>query len=245
MDLKLVEELKNTQVLLVGATKCGKSTIIDFLANFFMGVCEPKNGVINVTIHNPVKENFYIYSFCAADNTVFNFIDSPSINNDSGFIDKKRKQNYMKHIKEMKQNGIRINALGFVIQNHFVRLAPAEESMLKFVTGLLKEEDIGHIIPFITYSDANTPPVLDALRTFGIAADNCLLFNNVCLNSSIKKITDLSEMYWENGLEDIQKGLDIVMNLQPVELPDIPQEDIQATKYVEPILENTKENIGG
>ncbi|CAL4068763.1 unnamed protein product, partial [Meganyctiphanes norvegica] len=98
-----------------------------------------------------------------------------------------------------------------------VRLTPAEENMVLFVTGLLGQ-NVGNLIPFITHSDANTPPVLEALRACGIDTKEHLVFNNVCLNTTIKGINELYEMYWQDGLRNIQKGIDAIMKLQPITL---------------------------
>ncbi|CAL4200445.1 unnamed protein product [Meganyctiphanes norvegica] len=86
---KNVERKNEYTVLLVGTSKCGKSTLIDFIANFFMGVTSPNEEIFYVTRDNTDKADntdkgaFCFYTFCT-NVSVFNFIDSPSINNESG-----------------------------------------------------------------------------------------------------------------------------------------------------------------
>jgi len=113
-------------------------------------------------------------------------------------------------VEYLKANGIRpkqFDVCALVIQNHFVRLAPAEDALLRWLTSVMGGAE--KITPLISYADANVPPVIDALKHYGVhpgKAPN--QYNNIVFNASATK-TKLNAMYLDDGVENATQFLDL------------------------------------
>ena len=197
-DLKLLEEMivrkvfgepgefEDKVVLLVGATGAGKTTLVNAMANYIMGVQWEDDFRFRIPIDDHPKNYITVYTFYPMDGSALPYkltvIDTPGFGSPQGLKGDKMIAKQVEALFKMSQAiGIdHLNGIGIVIESEPKCLAPVQEYILASILSIF---DISqNIFTILTFSDEQKPPVISELKNSVIAEnDNYFKFNNSAL----------------------------------------------------------------
>ena len=209
---------KPTRVLMVvGATGAGKSTLINGMINYFLGVKWEHEFRFKL-IHDEVSESqahsqtqmVTAYTIYWQEGSPLNcnlvIIDTPGFGDTRGL---ERDQQITKHIREffqMKGNdGLDVlHAIGFVTQASLARLTPTQKYISDSILSVFGKDIKNNIFIMTTFADGADPPVMGAVREAEIPHADFFPFNNSALFVDPKK-SDFAKMFWQMGYASLEK----------------------------------------
>ncbi|XP_060602656.1 uncharacterized protein LOC132755758 isoform X2 [Ruditapes philippinarum] len=227
--------VKSKTILLVGATGTGKSTLVDGIANYALGVNweDPfRFSVLNLEEHEKKRsENQAIsqtdWITCYTINQEpgsrlayqLNVIDTPGFGDTAGPIrDQKIADQLRKLFEEEKEpKGVTyIDAVCFLVKSPDARLTVFQDYIFKSVMALFGKDMESNIYYFITFADNKNPPVLAAMSEIGLPKGETFLFNNSGLfeTNTCKDTTNAASLFWRMGLQSYRAFLEYIARLQ-------------------------------
>ena len=215
-------------VLLVGATGVGKSTLINGIANYVLGVRWEDSFRYKVIAEEQDVDQAHSQTQRVASYTIHavhpsrftvTVIDTPGF----GEVEETNRR----ILNDLKQSlsvpGIdSINAVGFVTQASSARLTPTQKYIFHSILSIFGKDIGSSILLMATFADAKTPPVVGALQEAGATFRKCFRFNNSALypeeddedddslDSEDAEQTNFDEMFWDlsmNGFTDFFEEL--------------------------------------
>ena len=211
--------------LVVGATGAGKSTLINGMVNYILGVewkddfrfkiiteddklsqADSQTRDITAYTFHPLKGSPIQYTFT--------IIDTPGFGATEGL---KRDQEITEQIKEFfsisPPKGIdHLDGIGFVTQASQARLTPTQEYIFDAILSIFGKDVSQNIFMMFTFSDAQKPPVLEAIKKAKIPnqSDKHFKFNNSALfaennTKTVEAEMNFDEMFWKMGLSSFRK----------------------------------------
>ena len=236
--LPMIEELRNTEkkiakqsigkpgqfrekvLLVVGATGAGKSTLINAMVNYIMGVTWEDDFRFKLAIDDPnvstsQSQTKYItaYTFYPMEGSgltyKFTIIDTPGFGDTEGL---KRDKIIAQQIKEFfsipPPEGIEhLDGIGFVTQSSLARLTPTQEYIFSSVLSIFGKDLSKNIFMMVTFADGQKPPVLQAIKDANIPhSGKHFKFNNSALLADNKEEEDeegFDAIFWRMGFKSI------------------------------------------
>ena len=202
-------------LMVVGATGAGKSTLINAMANYIMGVDwedEYRFKLISEeTAHDQTKSQtkcITAYTFHKQEGSPLPYtltvIDTP------GFGELERDKEIIQQIKEFfsmrGDKGIdQLHGIGFVTQATQTRLTPKQRYVFDSILSVFGKDVADNIFLMATF-DGERPPVLDAARAAGVPFKCHFKFNNSALFASnqSKTFDEFDAMFWEMGKKSFE-----------------------------------------
>ncbi|XP_052233570.1 uncharacterized protein LOC127846397 isoform X2 [Dreissena polymorpha] len=208
-------------ILLIGETGTGKSTLVDGMANFIMGV--NWNDPFRFTMVNledeerqklAISQTEWITSYTMYPQDggrlkyAINIIDTPGFGDTRGF---QRDQEIIEQIRELfsvqpPQGVAIIDAVCFLIKAPDARLTPTQSYIFQSIMSLFGRDIEENICSLITFADGQEPPVIAALKESKLPFGKYFTFNNSALfarNSELDQ-SSLTPMFWDMGLKSFQ-----------------------------------------
>ena len=174
----LTLEFPEKVLMLVGATGSGKSTLINGIANYVLGVRwedEFRFKLIteeaNKDQTKSVTQTITSYSFPRLDGSPLEFrltvVDTPGFGDTGGL---ERDEEITALIKDFFSTrgpeGIdHIDGIGFVAQSPLVRLTHTQKYIIDSILSVFGKDIAGNIFLMTTFADGAYPPVVDAIKT--------------------------------------------------------------------------------
>ena len=205
-------------LMVVGATGAGKTTLINGMVNFILGVDWKDTFRYKLVVENKgvsqansqTKEitayTFYPMKGSAIPYT-FTIIDTPGFGDTEGL---KRDKFIISQIKEFfsipPPNGIdHLDGIGFVTQASLARLTPPQEYIFNSVLSIFGNDVSKNIFMMLTFADGQQPPVLEAIKKANIPSDKHFKFNNSALFAENKENKEsFDAMFWKMGFLSFQ-----------------------------------------
>lgn len=170
----------NRTIMVMGATGAGKSTLIDGMINYILGVdwndkyrlklvkeVQKKTQAVSQTSEVTVyklnhQEGFKI-------NYSLTIIDTPGFG-DTGGIDNDRKITEKIRNLFMSKSGrvLELDAVCFVVQSALARLTPSQRYVFDSVLSIFGKDIAENIRVLVTFADGQRPPVLAAITESGV-----------------------------------------------------------------------------
>ncbi|KAJ8023570.1 hypothetical protein HOLleu_36043 [Holothuria leucospilota] len=224
--------------MVVGATGAGKTTLINGMINYILGVSWHDNFRFKMVVDpdeakqtiKTVSQTRWITAYTIHKTTGFSFpysltiVDTPGFGDTRGIeFDKQTMDNIANFFCD--DIGINyINAIGFVVKSRDCRLTPSQHFIFDSVLSLFGKDVAENIFILITFADGGVPPVLNAINDAKIPCEKTFFkFNNSALFAN--KSNDVArhgggldlfdEMYWSMGqhsFEEFFKYLEIAPN---------------------------------
>ncbi|XP_060602657.1 uncharacterized protein LOC132755759 [Ruditapes philippinarum] len=209
--------VESKTILLVGATGTGKSTFVDGIVNYILGVTweDPfRFTVTNVEdeehLNQAISQTEYIKWFTINPekgsrlNYQLHVIDTPGFGDTRGI---ERDQEIVEQIRnlfsETEPNGITfIDAVCFLNKAPDARLTPLQSYIFHSIMSLFGRDIESNVCSVITFADGGTPPVLAALQHSGLPFGKPFSFNNSCLflkSDEDKVEPDFDVLFWNMG----------------------------------------------
>lgn len=220
-------------LLLIGATGSGKSTLINGITNYIMGVKWEDDFRFQLVIDDPKvsksrSQTQFItaYTFHPMEGSAVSYkltvIDTPGFGDSEGL---KRDKEITKQIAEFfsipPPNGVsHLDGIGFVIQATQARLTTTQKYIFSSVLSIFGKDLSRNIFLMLTFADGQKPPVLNAIKDAGIPNhDKTFKFNNSALVAENKGDgREINSMFWKMGSQSLKAFFDEFSKAEGVQL---------------------------
>ena len=187
----------NKVLMIVGATGCGKSTLINALANYILGVTfqdeyrfqliRPEEEGGQSQAHSQtswVKAYTFPRQHGSPVPYSLTIIDTPGYGDTRGMERDESITQQIKHFFESKEIGVdHLNAIAFVVKANDARLTVAQKYIFKSILSIFGNNVKPCIMIAATHADQKEISAMDALRDADVPINQHLVFavNNVAL----------------------------------------------------------------
>lgn len=200
-------------LMLVGATGSGKTTLINGIVNYIMGVKWDDPFRLKLITENGGKSQAHsqttwisAYKLHKTAGSALPYtltiIDTPGFGDTKGLL---RDQEIAAQIKELfslkGDCGVdQIHGIGFVAQAPLARLTPPQKYIFDSILAIFGKDIGDNIFMMVTFADGQRPPLLDAVKEANIPFCKSFKFNNSTWfadNSSVGESFD--KLFWNMG----------------------------------------------
>ena len=217
LGIPTVPAMPTRVLMVVGATGAGKSTLINGMVNYFLGVKWEHEFRFKL-IHDEVSESqahsqtqmVTAYTLYWQEGSPLNcnlvVIDTPGFGDTHGL---ERDRAITKHIREFFQikgnDGLdMLHAICFVSQASLARLTPTQQYIFDSILSVFGKNITNNIFIMTTFADEGDPPVMGAIREAKIPHADFFPFNNSTLFVD-PKISQFAEIHWQNRYKSFSK----------------------------------------
>ena len=207
-------------VMLVGATGAGKSTLINGMVNYILGVdweddfrfklIADEGGISQA--HSQTR-TIIAYTIPYQQGSPFDgtltIVDTPSFGDTKGLDSDRRIVEQIRTFFSMPgKKGIdHIHGIGFVTQASLARLTPAQRYVFDSILAVFGKDIGKNILMMTTFADGGRPPVLEAVKEAGIGYCKSFNFNNSALytdqaagGQEDEVVSSFDKMFWDMGM---------------------------------------------
>ena len=204
-------------LMVVGATGAGKSTLINGIANYIMGVDWEDDFrfklISEETAHDQTKSQtkcITAYTFHKDRGSPLPYtltvIDTPGFGDTGGL---ERDKQIVSQIKEFfsirGDEGIdQLHGIGFVTQAPLARLTPTQRYVFDSILSVFGKDVADNIFLMVTFADGKRPPVLDAARAAGVPFKSNFKFNNSALFACKQADDEFDKIFWKMGKKSFE-----------------------------------------
>ena len=206
--------------MVVGATGAGKTTLINGMANYILGVKWDDDFCFKL-IDEPNSQDQTVSQTCMHHclhllqrkkvllfhTHTLTVIDTPGFCDTAG-IDRDKK--IVEQIKELfsiaGDEGIdQLHGIGFVTQAPLARLTPTQRYVFDAILSVFGRDVAGNIFLMITFADGKKPPVVDAVKAADVPYQAFFKFNNSALFASKSEDDEFDMMFWKMGANSFKE----------------------------------------
>ncbi|XP_061176106.1 uncharacterized protein LOC133185061 [Saccostrea echinata] len=220
-------------IILVGATGCGKSTMVDGIINYIMGVNfqdEFRFTLLELeeeekrTENQAISQTEWITVYKIAPQTgsrldyTLNIIDTPGFGDTRGIERDELLVNQIRHLLTDKSppNLLYLDCVCFIVKAPDARLTPTQTYIFHSIMSLFGKDIESNICSLITFADGAKPPVLAALNESQLPFGNHFVFNNSALFEENKAMdgNSLTPMFWDMGQKSFRNFFEALRRFQ-------------------------------
>ncbi|XP_063048575.1 tyrosine-protein phosphatase Lar-like [Engraulis encrasicolus] len=218
--------LSNRTIMLVGATGSGKTTLINGMINYVLGVDWEDNWRFKLIdeetnksqAHSQTSEVTAYQINCTEEFQIpysITIIDTPGFGDTRGIKQDKEITERIRQFFTNKDGIDSIDAVCFVVQAALARLTHTQRYIFEAILSVFGKNIADNIITLVTFADGKSPPVLEAIKEAHIP---CAIkdgtpvhfkFNNSALfadnTRGIGDEGDFDFMFWKMGNASMKK----------------------------------------
>ncbi|KAL2098619.1 hypothetical protein ACEWY4_005099 [Coilia grayii] len=253
----------NKTIMLVGATGSGKTTLINGMVNYILGVEWEDNWRLKLIDEETNKSQAHsqtsevtAYQIHPTDEFPdevpysLTIIDTPGFGDTRGI---KQDKEITERIREFFTNkdGIdAIDAVCFVVQAALARLTHTQRYIFEAILSVFGKNIANNIITLVTFADGKSPPVLEAIKAANIPCatvaggspihfkfNNSVLFDNNTGGSSDEG--DFDYMFWRMGKASMKKFFTHLRTMETQSLT-LTKQVLQERKQLETTIEGVQ-----
>ncbi len=223
------EELEKV-LMVLGATGAGKTTLINGMVNYIMGV-EWKDNFRFKLVTEEVKSQAHsqpsvtAYTIHRMEGSrvpyTLTIIDTPGFGDTTGLKRDKLITEQIKEFFSLKgRNGIsHLDGIGFVTQSALARPTHTQQYIFDSILAIFGKDVSKNIFMMVTFADGQKPPVITAVEEAKIPHSAFFKFNNSALFADIGGGDDnFDEMFWRMGINSFKKFFATFQNTQSVSI---------------------------
>ncbi len=219
-----VRKCQEKVLMVVGATGAGKSTLINGIINYLMGVRWDDKFRFKLIVEqtstqaNSVTKWITAYTIYHQEGSPVPYnltiIDTPGFGDTGGL---ERDKEITRQITEFfsilpTDGGIdRLDGIGFVTQASLARLTHTQKYVFDSILATFGRDIGDNIFMMVTFADGKKPPVVDAIKEAEIPYCKYFKFNNSALypreeeeEEEEEEGGDFDKMFWEMGMKSFQ-----------------------------------------
>lgn len=218
---------KHTKVvMLMGATGAGKSTQVNAMVNYVLGV-DYNDTFRFILIYDETKKSqahsqtsfittYTLYwqdGFKIPYNLVI--IDTPGFGDTRGIEQDEKTVVQIGNLFSLKREDtiVHIDAIGFVAQASLVRLTLGQKYIFDSVLSIFGKNVKDNIVIMATFADAGKPKVMAALIEDNVPFSDVFTFNNCALYQHNENDPVLDLTYWNNNYHNLEKFFDHLLQV--------------------------------
>ena len=243
-------------LMVVGATGAGKSTLINAIVNYILGVKWTDSYRFRLISEPPSANAGSVTKWITAYTIYYQFggpvpytltiVDTPGFGDTSGL---ERDKEITKQIKEffsipLQEGGIdHIDGIGFVSQASLARLTHTQRYVFDSILSTFGKDIGDNIFLMLTFADGNKPPVIEAIKSADIPYRKYFKFNNSALypqppgDMEEEEEGDFNELFWTMGQNSLKRFFVCFDEVKP--------KSLQLTKEVLLERERLEANVNG
>ena len=210
--------------MVVGATGSSKSTLINGMINYLLGVDwddEFRLKLIHEKVESQTKSVTKLisaYTFHKHDDFPFPYlltiVDTPGFGDTEGIekdqkITRQIKQVFTEHIDHL-------DGIGFVAQSGQARLTKTQIYICNSIFSIFGKYMKDSIFTMVTFADSANPPVIEAIKEAEIPCTEHFQFNNSALYTDERN--EFAKMFWDIGAKSFNEFFDKFGKAQSVSL---------------------------
>ena len=247
-------------IMVLGATGAGKTTMINSIANYILGVCwedefrfkllmEAES--MNKSQAHSQTRWITAYTFHRMEGSAIPYtltiVDTPGFGDTEGM---ERDKAIVTQIKEFfslpGKDGIdHLDGIAFVTQASLARLTPTQQYIFDSVLSTFGKDIASNIFLMVTFADGSKPPVVTAVTAAQIPFSEYFTFNNSSL--FIKDDSDgdnmsFGEMFWTMGFQSLQDFFTKLTTVKPKSL-QLTKEVLEERQRLETIIQGLQQKI--
>ncbi|KAK4030179.1 hypothetical protein OUZ56_023156 [Daphnia magna] len=256
--LALFGKRRQRTILVLGATGSGKSTLINAMANYVLGI-EWEDDFRFKLINEPADKSqaysqtdlvttyhFYEMKGSRLDYSL-TIVDTPGFGDTRG-VEKDKK--IMQQLKDYFQcpHGIQqLEAVCFVVQSGLARLTPTQQYIFDQILSIFGENIKDNIRIMVTFADNSLPPVLDAVKEAKIPSpidpitklplhhkfNNSIFFET---NKNSRQVNEFNRTYFDLAVKGFDKFFADLRNMEAKSLT-LTREVLEERKRLEVLVE--------
>ena len=247
-------------IMVVGATGAGKTTMINTIANYILGVrweddfrfkllMEAES--MNKSQAHSQTRWITAYTFHRMEGSAIPYtltiVDTPGFGDTEGMEQDKAIVSQIKEFFSLPgEDGIdHLDGIGFVIQASLARLTPTQQYIFDSVLSTFGKDIASNIFLMVTFADGSKPPVVTAVTAAQIPFSEYFTFNNSSL--FIKDDSDgddmsFGEMFWTMGFQSLQDFFTKLTTVKPQSL-QLTKEVLEEREQLETIIQGLQQKI--
>ncbi|XP_039592045.1 uncharacterized protein LOC120515261 isoform X2 [Polypterus senegalus] len=252
-------------IMVLGATGSGKSTLINGMFNFILGV-QWEDDFRFKLIHEETSRSQaesqtsavttyeMNYQDCFKVPYSFTIVDTPGFGDTRGIDRDKQIAEQIRECFSSPQGVQHINAVCFIVQASQARLTHTQKYVFDSILSIFGKDIANNILVLITFADGQRPPVLDAIKDSNIPFpkdekgsplffkfnNSALYANNDETNSSDCLMFD--KMFWDMGAKSMEGFFKTVEMMDDKSLA-LTKEVLKERKNLEMVVEGLRPQI--
>uniref|UniRef100_A0A672KXI4 Uncharacterized LOC107575268 n=1 Tax=Sinocyclocheilus grahami TaxID=75366 RepID=A0A672KXI4_SINGR len=258
----------NKSIMMIGATGAGKTTLINNMINYILGV-EWEDDFRFVLIDEGKQKSQAVSQTSQITAYQINHMDgfrvpySLTIVDTPGFGDTRgisHDQKITKQIQEFfsARGGIdRIDAVCFVVQASLARLTHTQKYIFDSILSIFGKDIAENILMMVTFADGKRPPVLEAIKVSQVPCstnesgeplhfkfNNSALFaiNNKTAEDEESDCENFDQMFWKLGFSSMKKFFTSLNKMETKSL-SLTREVLKERQHLEVLVEGLQPQI--
>ena len=205
-------------LMLVGATGAGKTTLINGMANYILGVQWDDDFRFKLIDEPTSQDKSKSRTTCITAYTFYkesgsNLPYTLTVINTPGFGDTAGQERDRYSVSQIKKlfsiasgEGIDLlHGIGFVTQAPLTQLTPTQQQVFDDILFDFGKDLANNIFLMITFADGMKPPVLDAVKAANMPYQEFFKFNNSALFASKSADDEFGKMFWKMGTKSFDE----------------------------------------
>ncbi|CAJ1073079.1 uncharacterized protein LOC117809023 [Xyrichtys novacula] len=261
---------ENRTVMLLGATGSGKSTLINGMINYILGVnwndslrfkiidevqtrSQAESQTSEVTVYKIYHQDGFMIDYSLT------LIDTPGFGDTRGI---KRDREIVDQLRNLfsSERGVReIDAVGFVVQAALARLTTSQKYIFDSVLSIFGKDIEENIRILVTFSDGQPPPLLEAIKAADVPCpktkegqlNHCKFNNSAWFADNKSPTADMGEggeaesfgkMFWNMGAMSMKRFFTAV-NLMDTKSLTLTKEVLTERQQLETSVEGLQKQV--
>ncbi|XP_071347812.1 uncharacterized protein [Trachinotus anak] len=221
---------RNRTIILLGATGSGKTTLINGMINYIVGVEWKDNDRFTLTDESQFRSQaesqtseVTVYKINHQEGFKINYsltiVDTPGFGDTRGIERDRMIVEQLRNLFSAELGVSEVDAVCFVAQASLARLTPAQKYVFDSVLSIFSKDVAENIRVLVTFADGQRPPVLEAINASGVPCPKTkdrlpvhFKFNNSALFAHNKSSADgddedenYDRMFWNMGSKSMTR----------------------------------------
>ncbi|KAF3857673.1 hypothetical protein F7725_010874 [Dissostichus mawsoni] len=257
--------------MLLGATGSGKSTLINGLINYIVGVeweddfrfklvdedqsrSQAESQTSEVTVYKINHQEGFKIPFSLT------IVDTPGFGDTRGIHRDKEITEQIRNLFSSKRGVSEIDAVCFVVQASLARLTPSQKYVFDSVLSIFGNDVTENLQVLVTFADGQRPPVLEAINASGVPCPKTedglpvhFKFNNSALfaqnqssaaadSSGVEEKGSFDQMFWQMGAQSM-KTFFVASDKLTTKSLTLTKEVLRERKQLQISIENVQKQV--